>query len=100
LKSALALRARDQKNVQIPKCAGGHSSANTVAEARRTIFRGFIAVRDMATPIVGIEDAIDSGVIPGPPVYPSGTLISQTCGYGDFARAFAWPKPIGGHFWR
>jgi len=51
--------------------------ANTVAEARRTLMRGFTTVRDMAGPTFGIKRAIDAGVIPGPRVYPSGALISQ-----------------------
>jgi imidazolonepropionase-like amidohydrolase len=46
--------------------------ANTVAEARRTLLRGFTAIRDMAGPMFGIKAAIDRGVVPGPRVYPSG----------------------------
>jgi imidazolonepropionase-like amidohydrolase len=71
--------------------------ANTVAEAQRTLLRGFTTVRDMAGPTFGIKNAIDSGVIPGPRVYPSGALISQTSGHGDFAPPFARPFTIGGH---
>lgn len=62
--------------------------ANTVAEAQRTILRGFTTVRDMAGPTFGIKTAIDTGVIPGPHVYPSGALISQTAGHGDFSPAY------------
>jgi hypothetical protein len=35
-------------------------------------------------------------VIPGPRVYPSGALISQTAGHGDFAPAYAEPHTLGG----
>jgi imidazolonepropionase-like amidohydrolase len=70
--------------------------ANTVAEAQRTILRGFTTVRDMAGPTFGIKTAIDTGVIPGPRVYPSGALISQTAGHGDFSPAYHRPKVLGG----
>lgn len=70
--------------------------ANTVAEAQRTLMRGFTTVRDIAGPSFGIKSAIDSGVIPGPRVYPSGALISQTTGHGDFAPPYARPYTIGG----
>jgi imidazolonepropionase-like amidohydrolase len=70
--------------------------ANTVAEARRTLLRGFTAIRDMAGPMFGIKTAIDRGVVPGPRVYPSGALISQTAGHGDFAPPYARPFTIGG----
>jgi imidazolonepropionase-like amidohydrolase len=50
----------------------------------------------MAGPSFGIKAAIDSGVIPGPRVYPSGALISQTAGHGDFAPPYARPFTIGG----
>lgn len=70
--------------------------AHTVAEAQRTIMRGFTTVRDMAGPTFGIKAAIDAGVVPGPRVYPSGALISQTAGHGDFAPPYARPFTIGG----
>jgi len=47
-------------------------------------------------PTFGIKAAIDAGVIPGPRVYPSGALISQTAGHGDFAPPYARPFTIGG----
>ena len=42
------------------------------------------------------KKAIDSGVIPGPRVYPSGALISQTSGHGDYAPLWKRPKALGG----
>jgi imidazolonepropionase-like amidohydrolase len=74
----------------------GMMYANTVAEAHRTVLRGCTTVRDMAGPTVGIKAAIDAGVIPGPRVYLSGALISQTYGHGDFTPPYAWPKARGG----
>jgi imidazolonepropionase-like amidohydrolase len=47
--------------------------------------------------IVGrMKEAIDSVVIPGPRVYPSGAFISQTFGHGDFAPPYARPKVLSG----
>ena len=71
--------------------------ANTIAEAQRTLLRGFTTVRDVAGPTFGIKAAIDSGVILGPRVYPSGALISQTAGHGDMSPVYARPFTIGGH---
>lgn len=70
--------------------------ANAVAEAKATLLRGFTTVRDMAGPTFGLKAAIDAGTIPGPRVYPSGALISQTGGHGDFAPQYAVPKVLGG----
>jgi len=70
--------------------------ANAVAEARRTLLRGFTTVRDVGGPSFGIKAAIDRGIVPGPRVYPSGALISQTAGHGDFAPGYEPPFTIGG----
>lgn len=70
--------------------------ANTVAEAHRTLMRGFTTIRDTGGPTFGIKEAIEAGDIPGPRVYPSGALISQTAGRGDFAPPYARPFAIGG----
>ncbi|MBI1622771.1 metal-dependent hydrolase family protein [Aquamicrobium zhengzhouense] len=69
--------------------------ANAVAEAERTLMRGFTTIRDVGGPTFGLKQAIDSGAVPGPRVYPSGALISQTAGHGDFAPAYAQPRSLG-----
>lgn len=48
------------------------------------LLRGFTAVRDMGGPIFPLKRAIDSGKLPGPRIWPSGAVISQTSGHGDF----------------
>lgn len=53
-------------------------------ESERTLLRGFTSVRDLAGPVFGIKKAIDMGIQPGPRIYPSGAMISQTSGHGDF----------------
>ncbi len=70
--------------------------ANTVAAANRTLMRGFTTVRDTGGPMIGIQQAIDQGAIPGPRIYPSGAMISQTAGHGDFSMVYDVPTALGG----
>lgn len=53
-------------------------------EAAATLQRGFTSVRDMAGAVFGLKAAIDQGLIEGPRIWPSGAIISQTGGHGDF----------------
>jgi len=57
---------------------------NSTIVAERYLMDGFTAVRDMGGPTFALQRAIDSGLIPGPRLYPSGAFISQTSGHGDF----------------
>jgi len=51
--------------------------------AEETLMRGFTTVRDIGGNPFGIKRAIDEGMIPGPRIYPSGPMISQTSGHSD-----------------
>jgi len=51
--------------------------------AGETLMRGFTTVRDIGGNPFGIKKAIDQGMIPGPRIYPSGPMISQTSGHSD-----------------
>lgn len=53
-------------------------------EARRTLLRGFTSVRDAGGPAFALKRAIDEGIVDGPRIFPSGAMISQTSGHGDF----------------
>lgn len=53
-------------------------------EAQRTLLRGFTSVRDAGGPAFALKRAIDEGMVAGPRIYPSGAMISQTSGHGDF----------------
>jgi imidazolonepropionase-like amidohydrolase len=57
---------------------------NSAIVAERYLMDGFTAVRDMGGPAFALQRAIDSGLILGPRLYPSGAFISQTSGHGDF----------------
>ncbi len=69
----------------------GYITLQAAEEARRTLMRGFTSVRDMAGPSFGLKRAIDAGVVPGPRIWPSGAMISQTGGHGDFRFAYEVP---------
>lgn len=53
-------------------------------EAEKTLLRGFTTIRDAGGPVFGLKKAIDNNVLNGPRIYPSGAMISQTSGHGDF----------------
>ncbi|MFZ0029985.1 MAG: amidohydrolase family protein, partial [Pseudolabrys sp.] len=65
-------------------------------QAEATLMRGFTTVRDMGGPVFGLKRAIDEGAIKGPRIYPSGAMISQTSGHGDFRFPFELPRTMGG----
>ncbi len=57
--------------------------AAATAEAERTLLRGFTTVRDLGGPAFSFKQAVDSGIIPGPRIYPSGAMITTSGGHGD-----------------
>jgi imidazolonepropionase-like amidohydrolase len=65
-------------------------------QAEATLMRGFTTVRDMGGPVFGLKRAIDEGAVRGPRIYPSGAMISQTSGHGDFRFPFELPRTMGG----
>ena len=56
------------------------------------LVRGFTSVRDMQGPVFGLKRAIDARVMPGPRIFPSGAMISQTSGHGDFRMLAELPR--------
>ena len=53
-------------------------------EAGATLMSGFTTVRDTGGPVFGLKQAIDQGAVTGPRIFPSGAMLSQTSGHGDF----------------
>ena len=64
-------------------------------QAERTLMRGFTTVRDAGGPAFALKRAIDSGAVIGPRIYPSGAMISQTSGHGDFRNIWELPRVAG-----
>lgn len=73
----------------------GDITLRAAAEARQTLLRGFTSVRDMAGPCFSLKRAIDSGIVDGPRIWPSGAIISQSGGHGDFRCACELPALTG-----
>ena len=65
-------------------------------EAERMLLRGFTTVRDMGGPAFDLKRAIDKGEAIGPRIYPSGAMISQTSGHGDFRAPNDKSRRFGG----
>lgn len=61
-------------------------------EAGRTLMRGFTTVRDAGGPAFALERAIREGIVSGPRIFPSGAMISQTSGHGDFRLRHEIPR--------
>jgi imidazolonepropionase-like amidohydrolase len=59
-------------------------TVNAIKSAEKDLMQGFTTFRDLAGPAMGLQKAIDRGLIIGPRIYPSGAMISQTAGHGDF----------------
>ncbi len=70
----------------------GFNNIQAGAEATATLMRGFTAVRDVGGPSFGVKQAIDSGVVPGPRIWPSGAMITVTSGHGDFRQLSEIPR--------
>jgi imidazolonepropionase-like amidohydrolase len=66
------------------------------AEATDTLMRGFTTVRDLGGPVFGLKRAIDTGIVAGPRIYPSGAMITITSGHGDFRQLSDLPRVLGG----
>ena len=64
----------------------GYVTMAAAAEAERMLMRGVTTIRDMGGPTFGLKRAIDEGLVRGPRIYPSGYVISQTAGHGDFRQ--------------
>ncbi|WP_036484219.1 amidohydrolase family protein [Myxosarcina sp. GI1] len=60
--------------------------------ATAMLMRGFTSARDMAGPVFELQKAIDRGDVVGPRIWPSGAMISQTGGHGDFRSLTELPR--------
>lgn len=56
-----------------------------------TLMRGFTSVRDLSGPTFSLKRAIDEGLVNGPRIWPSGAMISQSGGHGDFRMPYEMP---------
>ena len=61
--------------------------------ARYYLDHGFTTLRDAGGTSPGLARAFDSGEIEGPRLFPSGAVITQTAGHGDFRERHE-PQPF------
>lgn len=73
-----------QAQMMDPKVTFASLEKTATEEARLMLLRGFTAARDVGGPVFGVKRLIDAGTNIGPRIYPSGAMISQTSGHGDF----------------
>jgi imidazolonepropionase-like amidohydrolase len=78
------LSASTERQMLAPDSSFDEMTARAMEESKQLLLRGFTSVRDVGGPIFHIKRVIDRGEAPGPRVWPSGAMISQTSGHGDF----------------
>ena len=61
-----------------------YQTIQSVVIAEQMLMNGVTTARDLAGDVFGLKRAIDEGLVPGPRLYPSGAMISQTSGHADF----------------
>ncbi len=61
----------------------------------KSIDRGFTSLRDAGGADIGLAQAVNDGVIPGPRLFHSGRIMSQTGGHGDFRLPDEFPCACG-----
>jgi imidazolonepropionase-like amidohydrolase len=81
-----------------PKTTFEMLEAIAAGEASKMLMRGYTSVRDVGGPVFGVKRMIDQGKAIGPRIYPSGALISQTSGHGDFRMPNDRAHRFGGAF--
>jgi imidazolonepropionase-like amidohydrolase len=73
-------------DVQLLKFPASYRTARAVVAARRALEQGFTTIRDMETEgagygDVGVKQAINEGIVPGPRMWVTTVSISSTGGY-------------------
>ncbi len=96
----IVFSASSQPDLLDPKMGIDVLQARATEEAKQVLLRGFTAVRDLGGPMLEAGPAIDRGELPGPRIYPSGAMISQTSGHGDFRHPHERARRFGGELSR
>lgn len=87
-------------NDQVLKEAEAVRIARATVHAQKTLMAGITTVRDLGTEgahyaDVGLRDAIDQGIVPGPRMLVAGPAMVATGSYGPKGFAPAWTVPQG-----
>ena len=92
----LFMAGSSQAQMMDPKATFESLEATAAEQAKLMLLRGFTAARDVGGPVFGLKRAIDQGKLIGPRLYPSGAMISQTSGHGDFRMPKDRSRRFGG----
>jgi imidazolonepropionase-like amidohydrolase len=79
----LALNTMSQMDLLKPEINAEKLDEFTRAEGEKMLLRGFTTIRDLGGPVFTVKKDFDKGLFPGPRIFPSGAMISQTSGHGD-----------------
>ena len=79
----ILMSSSSQADLVDPKISIETLQQRATDEAKKILLRGFTSVRDLGGPMLTSQKLIDAGTLPGPRVYSSGAMISQTSGHGD-----------------
>ena len=74
----------DHLGVMPPAVLAAHLFRN----AELCLLSGHTTAREVSGADGGLKQAIDAGLLPGPRLFPSGPLLSQTAGHGEFGLPF------------
>jgi imidazolonepropionase-like amidohydrolase len=88
----LFMAALSQADLLSPDASVEKFFQTSETTATGMLMRGFTSVRDLAGPVFDLKKAIDAGTVEGPRVWPSGAMISQTSGHGDFRALSELPR--------
>jgi imidazolonepropionase-like amidohydrolase len=77
---SLAGATIDELLTQLPSMA----AIISVVQAEVMLMNGVTTARDMGGEVISLKQAIDSGLVAGPRLYPCGAMITQTSGHGDY----------------
>jgi imidazolonepropionase-like amidohydrolase len=94
------MSANSQAEMLNPKASFESLEKKAIEEAKLMLLRGFTAARDVGGAVFGVKRSIDSGKTQGPRIYPSGAMISQTSGHGDFRMPSDRSRRFGGQITR
>ncbi|MDJ0794064.1 MAG: amidohydrolase family protein [Woeseiaceae bacterium] len=79
-------------SMHTPRGSGGEHAtavgARTVAAAKFFLDHGFTTIRDAGGTHPDLARAYNSGQLYGPRVFPSGAIVSQTAGHGDWRNRY------------
>ncbi len=64
------------------------TAAHMFRNAELCLMAGHTSARDVGGADGGLKQAIESGLIPGPRLFPSGPLLCQSGGHGDYAPPY------------